>query len=188
MNEVNKILLEIQDDQQHTSEELFPLVFNELHKLASQKLLNEDPGITLQATALVNELYLRLVDVKSQQLWKTKKHFFGAAAEAMRRILIERARKKMRIRHGGEYTRLNLDLLDLAADTDCGEILLLDTALEALESKDPKSANVVKLRFFSGLTIAQTAEILKTSSRQVNQNWEYARAWLFRYIQQEMKR
>src|SRR5262249_5632874 len=179
------ILSAIEQGDAAASERLLPLVYDELRRLAAQKLMHEAPGQTLQATALVHEAYLRLVDVEQAQHWNSRGHFFAAAAEAMRRILIERARRRRRDRHGGGLQRVNLDQLDVAAEESSDELLALDAALEKLTSDEPEVAQVVKLRYFAGLTIEQTAEALGISVRTANRHWAFARAWLYQQLQEE---
>jgi RNA polymerase sigma factor (TIGR02999 family) len=188
MNDVTRILTAIEQGDRQASEKLLPLVYEELRKLAAQRLIKETPGQTLQATALVHEAYLRLVASPDNESgedaqWDSRGHFFAAAAEAMRRILVERARRKGRERHGGELRRL--DLLDdqLAAAPDDEHILLLDDALTKLAGVRPQAAEVVKLRFFSGLTIAEAAGVIGLSSRTARRLWVFARAWLRREME-----
>jgi RNA polymerase sigma factor (TIGR02999 family) len=186
MSEVTRILDAIADGDPHAARQLLPLVYDELRKLAAQKLAQEKPGQTLQATALVHEAYLRLVpsggreSPEKDQPWASRRHFFAAAAEAMRRILIEQARRKRRLRHGGKFQRV--DLLDVeVAVTPCDEqIVLLDEALTKLADIRPQAAEVVQLRFFTGLTIDETAAALSLSPRTARRLWVFARAWLRR--------
>jgi len=178
MNDVTRILGALQQNDPRASDKLLPLVYEELRKLAAKKLANEKPGQSLQATALVHDAYLRLVDVQAAQSWNSRGHFFAAAAEAMRRILVERARRKSRTRHGGGLDRRDLDELDIAAPAPCEEILALDQALDKLSTRNSSAAELVKLRYFVGLTIVEAAEILGISGRKANQLWAYARAWL----------
>ena len=172
--------------------DLLPLVYEELRKLAAHRLAHESPGHTLQATALVHEAYARLVDAGGGRDWNGRGHFFAAAAEAMRRILIERARRARRVRHGGGRQRLDLDRLDsrhlqLDASDDVAseELLALDEALSCLEREEPDAASVVKLRYFTGLTIEEAAAALGISVRTANRHWAYARAWLFQQLSGE---
>lgn len=160
-----------------------PLVYDELRKLAAAKLANEKPGQTLQATALVHEAYVRLVDVDESQNWNSRGHFFGAAAEAMRRILVEKARRRACGKHGGDRGREELESSGVAAPEVCEDLLALDEALERLAEHDPQSAQLVKLRYFAGLTIPQAAEILGVSPRKADFIWSFARAWLRREIE-----
>ena len=161
MSDVTRILSAIEQGDPHAAEQLLPLVYDELRKLAAQRLAQEKPGQTLQATALVHEAYLRLVDAEKVQRWDSRGHFFGAAAEAMRRILVESARRKQSVRHGGGRQRLDLD-----------------EALTRLAEADPTAAELVKLRYFAGLSIPQAAEALGIGARSADRLWAYARAWL----------
>jgi RNA polymerase sigma factor (TIGR02999 family) len=182
MNEVTRVLSAIEGGDPHAAEQLLPLVYQELRQLAAQKLAQEKPGQTLQATALVHEVYLRLVDLEKAQHWNSRGHFFAAAAEAMRRILVEQARRKRRHKHGGEHRRVDLDEAVLLAPAPQDSLLDLDEALTRLEAIDPLAASLVKLRYFSGLTMAQTAAALGISSRNAERNWTYARTWLHREL------
>jgi RNA polymerase sigma factor (TIGR02999 family) len=184
MSEVTQILSAIERGDPTAAEQLLPLVYDELRKLAGQRLAREKPGQTLDATALVHEAYLRLVDEDKAQPWKSRGHFFAAAAEAMRRILIERARRKLRRRHGGGRKRLALDRLDVVDEQTPELLLALDEALERLAGEEPVAAEVVKLRYFAGLTIEQTAVALSLSVRTANRHWAYARAWLYQQLTQ----
>ncbi len=161
---------------------MLPLVYEELRKLAAARLAQERAGQSLQATALVHDAWLRLVDVRHQQRWDSRGHFFAAAAEAMRRILVERARRKGRLKHGGEFQRVDLPDEILIGNSTCEDVLALDEALTKLELTQPEKAQLVKLRFFAGLTIEQTAESLGISASTADRHWTYARAWLFRAI------
>ena len=157
-----------------------PLVYDELRKLAAARLAHEKPGQTLQATALVHEAYLRLVDAASrEQTWNSRGHFFAAAAEAMRRILVNRARDKSRLKRGGERHRIDLDHIEIALDTADVELIELDDAIQVLASEDEVGANLVKLRFFAGLTLGEAAESLGIPRRTADRHWAYARAWLY---------
>ncbi len=178
MKEVTRILIAIDQGEPHAAEQLLPLIYDELRKLAAQKLAQEKPGQTLQATALVHESYVRLVDADKAQHWNSRGHFFAAAAEAMRRILVESARRKNTLRRGGDRQRLSLDLAEPAAPRLSDDLLALDAALEKLAANDPGKAEVVKLRYFAGLTMEQTAESLSISLATANRWWSYARAWL----------
>ena len=179
MSDVTQILSAIEQGDPSAAEQLLPLVYDELRKLAAQKMANEKPGQTLQATALVHEAYIRLVDVEKAQHWDSRGHFFAAAAEAMRRVLVDNARRKASSKRGGERERI--DLLDLAdqRDDDRVDLLALDEALKKLEQRHPEKARVVKLRFFAGCTLEETAEILGVSRATAQRTWAYARAWLF---------
>jgi RNA polymerase sigma factor (TIGR02999 family) len=185
MSEVIRILSAIEQGDPHAAEQLLPLVYDELRKLAAQKLAQEKPGQTLQATALVHEAYLRLVDVKQAQHWDSRGHFFAAAAEAMRRILVESARRKRSGKHGGGLVRHDLDHVELAAPELGEELLSLDMALDRLAEKDPVKARLVKLRHFAGLTIEEAAQALGISTTTANRYWAYARAWLHQEIMGE---
>jgi RNA polymerase sigma factor (TIGR02999 family) len=180
-SEVTGILSAIEQGDPQAAEQLLPLVYNELRKLAAQKLAQEKPGQTLQATALVHEAYLRLVGEQGPG-WNSRGHFFAAAAEAMRRILVENARRKKRLRHGGGSQKLDLEEVDPAGAAPAEDVLALDEALELLEQKDPGAAQLVKLRYFAGLTMAEAATVLGISLRTAERNWTYARTWLHRAI------
>jgi RNA polymerase sigma factor (TIGR02999 family) len=179
VSELTVILQRLDEGDPHAAEELLPLVYEELRKLAAQKLARENPGQTLQATALVHEAWLRLGG-DHQPEWRNRAHFFAAAAEGMRRILIDNARRKNYLRHGGGATRVPLDGLELAARMEDEQLLALHEALDRLAEHDPAKANLVKLRFFAGLTNEQAAEVLGVSEPTVKRHWAYARAWLFR--------
>jgi RNA polymerase sigma factor (TIGR02999 family) len=183
MNEITHILSAIAQGDPHAAEQLLPLVYDELRKLAAAKLAQEKPGQTLQATALVHEAYLRLVDLEQAQHFNSKGHFFAAAAEAMRRILIESARHKRSHKHGGARVRQDLDAVDLAAPESSEIVLALDEALHKLAEQDPSAAEVVRLRFFVGLPVPDVAELLGISPRTADRLWAYARAWLHQEMQ-----
>jgi len=185
---VTQILNSLEHGQAQASEGLLPLVYEELRKLAASRISHESAGQTLQATALVHEAYLRLVDVRHQQRWDSRGHFFAAAAEAMRRILVERARRKSRVKHGGELERVDLPDEMLVGDSSDDDILALDEALTKLSEADPDKCQLVKLRFFAGLTNEQAAEALGISSSTADRYWAYARAWLFREVSGAGKR
>jgi RNA polymerase sigma factor (TIGR02999 family) len=178
MNDVTRILSAIEHGDQEAAERLVPLVYEELRKLATQRLANEKPGQTFQATALVHEAYVRLVDVEKAQHWNSRGHFFGAAAEAMRRILVERARHKRSLKAGGDRHRRDLSDVDLGTVEPDIDLLALNEALEKLENQDKRRAEVVKLRFFAGLTIEQVAQALGISISTAGSDWAYARCWL----------
>lgn len=178
MTEVTRVLCAIGRGEAGASEDLLPLVYNELRRLASVKLSHEKPGQTLDATALVHEAYLRLVDANASAAWNSRGHFFAAAAEAMRRILVERARHKQSLKAGGDRRRLELDDIELAIVEPDVDLLALDVALERLEQHDRRKAELVKLRFFAGLTIEQTAQALGISTSTADNDWAYARCWL----------
>jgi RNA polymerase sigma factor (TIGR02999 family) len=178
MNEVTRILSAIEQGEPQAAEQLLPLVYEELRKLAAQKLAQEKPGQTLQATALVHEAYLRLVDVDKAPHWNSRGHFFAAAAEAMRRILVERARHKRSLKAGGDRRRLEFADVEPAVAGPDVDLLALDEALERLGRHDPRKAELVKLRFFAGLTTAQAAAVLGISPATADNDWAYARCWL----------
>jgi RNA polymerase sigma factor (TIGR02999 family) len=179
MSEVTRILGAMEAGEPRAAEQLLPLVYDELRKLAAQKLAHEQPGQTLQATALVHEAYLRLVGGEQARDWSGRRHFFAAAAEAMRRILIDRARHRQTRKAGGGRHRLDLDDLEPALEEESGDRLLaLDEALRQLEAEDPRKAELVKLRFFAGLTAAQAAAALGVSTSTAEKDWAYARSWL----------
>ncbi|MBN2269163.1 MAG: sigma-70 family RNA polymerase sigma factor [Sedimentisphaerales bacterium] len=179
MNEVTRIINAIEQGDPHASEELLPLVYEELRFLATQKMALEKPGQTLQATALVHEAYIRLVE-ESQQSWDNRGHFFKAASEAMRRILIDNARRKKSLKRGGGHERIDLCGVVLAGNTDISldDLMSLDEAIEKLANKDRIKAELVKLRYFAGLTSEQAAEVLGISHNTADKYWAYARAWL----------
>jgi RNA polymerase sigma factor (TIGR02999 family) len=178
MSDVTRILSAIEQGEAKASEELLPLVYDELRKLAARKLSLERPGQTLQATALVHEAYLRLVDTEVAQAWNSRGHFFAAAAEAMRRILIERARGKGRHKRGGDWRRVDLDNLDIVTAVTPDQLLALDEAIDGLAVEDPSAACLVRLRYYAGLSLEQAAESLGISSATAYRHWSYARAWL----------
>jgi RNA polymerase sigma factor (TIGR02999 family) len=182
MSEVSHILSAIEQGDPHAAGQLLPLVYEELRQLAAAKLAHEKPGQTLQPTALVHEAYLRLVDADKAQEWSGRGHFFAAAAEAMRRILVENARRKGSRKHGGGLVRKDLDDAQPAAPEPPEELLALDEALDRLAAKDPLKAELVKLRHFAGLTIEQAAQALGISPTTANRYWAYARAWLHQEI------
>ena len=187
MNEVTRILTAIEEGDPRAAEELLPLVYDELRKLAAHKLTQEKPGQTLQATALVHEAYLRLVgsgdaSAPRARRWGSRGHFFAAAAEAMRRILINRARDKKRLKRGGDRRRTDvaqLDQIEIALDTDDEQLIALDEALALLAVEDPGAAQLVNLRFFAGLTLKDAAAALGLAMRTAERQWAYARAWLY---------
>jgi RNA polymerase sigma factor (TIGR02999 family) len=179
MNDVTCILAAIERGEAGSSDQLLPLVYDELRKLAAQRLAREKPGQTLQPTALVHEAYLRLVDTDQCQQWNSRGHFFAAAAEAMRRILVNRARDKRRLRRGGGQHRVELEPGEFSYDVPGLDILALDEALEHLALEQPACAELVKLRFFAGLTQEESAQALGVTRRTADRYWAYARAWLF---------
>jgi RNA polymerase sigma factor (TIGR02999 family) len=180
MTDVTRILSAIGQGDPRAAEELLPLVYDELRKLAAQKLAHEKPGQTLQATALVHEAYLRLVEAQMGQNWGGRGHFFAAAAEAMRRILIENARRKKRAKRGGDRKRIELDDPRLSYTEPVEKLFAIDQALEQLALDDPQAAQLVKLHFFAGLSIEDAAEIVGFSRSTAYEHWAYARAWLHR--------
>jgi RNA polymerase sigma factor (TIGR02999 family) len=182
MNEVTRILSAIEQGDPKATEHLLPLVYDELRKLAAAKLARMGPGQTLQPTALVHEAYLRLVDTERAPGWNSRGHFFVAAAEAMRRILVERVRRKQSKKRGGHLTCRDVEEADIAAPETSEDLIALDPALEKLETAHPTAAQLVKLRYFSGFTIAEAADILKISPRTAKRLWAYARVWLLREI------
>src|SRR6516162_6745314 len=182
MSEVTQILAAIEQGDPHAAEQLLPLVYEELRRLAAEKLAHEQPGQTLQATALVHEAYLRLVDVEQARHWNSRGHFFAAAAEAMRRILVENARRKQSRKHGGHLARQDFDAVDVAAPETSDELLALDEAIEKLAAQDQAAADVVQLRFFAGLPLPEVAKLLGISPRTADRLWAYARAWLHQEI------
>jgi RNA polymerase sigma factor (TIGR02999 family) len=179
MSDVTRILTAIEQGDPQAAAQLLPLVYAELRQLAAQRLAQEKPGQTLQATALVHEAYLRLVDTDKAQNWNSRSHFFAAAAEAMRRILVESARRKHSAKHGGGHRRVDLEAAATVAAEPGPDILDLEEALTRLAQEDPEKAEVVKLRFFAGLTVAQTAEALGISRDTASRHWAFAKAWLY---------
>jgi RNA polymerase sigma factor (TIGR02999 family) len=178
MSEVTQILHAIGRGDQHASEQLLPLIYQELRGLAAKMLSGEPAGQTLEATALVHEAYVRLVDVETEQRWNHRYHFFAAAAEAMRRILVEKARRKQRVKHGGEHHQVEMDDERLVCSVPADQILAVDEALERFAQEEPEKAQLVKLRFFAGLSIEEAAEALNISRATASRHWTYARAWL----------
>lgn len=185
MSEVTRILNEMEQGDQAAAARLLPLVYLELRKLAAAKLANEKPGQSLQPTVLVHEAYLRLVHGDASRQWNGRGHFFGAAAEAMRRILIENARRKQRLRHGGGRQRLDLDAINPRGQERDEELLALDEALSRLEERWPEKAQLVKLRYFAGMTIPEAAELMHISRTTAERHWTFARAWLYSQLQDE---
>jgi RNA polymerase sigma factor (TIGR02999 family) len=183
MTEVTRILSAIEQGDRHAADQLLPLVYDELRKLAGQKLAQEKPGQTLQATALVHEAYLRLVGTGDaagrEQRWDSRGHFFAAAAEAMRRILVDRAREKRCEKRGGSRKRLDIDAIDLATMAAPDQLLALDDALAKLAGSDPPAARLVELRYFAGLTVDEAGKVLGISTATAYRHWNYARAWLY---------
>ncbi len=185
MSEVTRILSAIEQGDPSAPEQLLPLVYDELRQLAAQRLAQEKPGQTLQATALVHEAYLRLVKADEAQQWNSRGHFFAAAAEAMRRILVNRAREKKRLKRGGAWKRVDLDSLAVVDDASDDDLLALDEALQRLAQEDQPCAELVKLRFFAGLTLEEAAAALGLARRTADRSWAYARAWLYEALRQD---
>jgi RNA polymerase sigma factor (TIGR02999 family) len=185
MNEVTQILSAIEQGDPHAAEQLLPLVYNELRLLAATRLAQETPGQTLQATALVHEAFLRLVGTAQDQSWDSRGHFFAAAAQAMRRILLNRARAKNRLKRAGERRHVDLDQLEIALDTNDEQLIALDEALAQLAAEDPEAARLVDLRFFAGLTLKDAAASLGLALRTAQRQWAYARAWLYARLRQD---
>ena len=182
MSEITRILSGIEAGDPHAAAQLLPLVYDELRKLAAQKLAQEKPGQTLQPTALVHEAYLRLVDVDQAQHWNSRGHFFAAAAEAMRRILVDNARRKRSRRRGRDQQRIDLDLLAATSPPRHDDLLDLDEALSQLSAADPQADQLVKLRYFTGLTVTEAAGVLGVAPRTADFLWAYARAFLLRCL------
>ena len=182
MTDVTRILAEVERGDPRAAEALLPLVYEELRKLAAQRLAAEKPGQTLQATALVHEAYVRLVGGDPDQPWNSRGHFFAAAAEAMRRILVENARRKNRVKHGGDRERVEIEMASLPTRMTSDELVALDEALEKLRQEDPVKAQLVTLRYFGGMTIEQASEVLNISRVTAHRYWVYARAWLNQQI------
>jgi RNA polymerase sigma factor (TIGR02999 family) len=182
MNDLTRILDAIGQGDPKAANELLPLVYDALRHLAAHKMANEPPGQTLQPTALVHEAWLRLAGNENVR-WDGRAHFFGAAAEAMRRILVDNARRKRALRHGGGQQRLDIQEIEIAADTKEDELLAVNDALEALAASDKQKAELVKLRYFTGLTLEEAAQYLGISAPTAKRAWTYARAWLYHHIQ-----
>ncbi len=179
MHEVTQILSAIEHGDPHAPEQLLPLVYDALRKLATQRMAQECPGQTLQATALVHEVYLRLVGSEKGQHWDSRGHFFAAAAEAMRRILIDNVRRKRRAKHGGDRQRVDLDHVCSVTKDSNDDVLALDEAITQLASEDPEKAELVKLRYFAGFSVEEAADLLGISCAMAKRHWAYARAWLY---------
>ena len=178
MSEVTRILSDFKRGDPHAAEQLLPLVYEHLRELAAAKLSQEKPGQTLQATALVHEAYLRLVDADRAQAWNSRGHFFAACAEAMRRILIDRAREKQADKRGGTRKRIDIDAIDLATTAAPDQLLALDDALAKLAREDPAAAQLVELRYFAGQTVEEAGKVLGMSTATAYRHWKYARVWL----------
>jgi RNA polymerase sigma factor (TIGR02999 family) len=185
--EVTQLLSAIEAGDPKAAEELLPLVYEELRRLAAHKMAHERPGQTLQATALVHEAWIRLAG-SSEQGWRDRRHFFGAAAEAMRRILIDRARKRNRTRHGHGLQRVDLQEIEIAATATDNQLLVVDEALERLVEESPERAELVKLRYYVGLSIPRAAEVLGISESSAKRQWNYVRLWLFKEIKRIKER
>jgi RNA polymerase sigma factor (TIGR02999 family) len=185
MSDVTRILSKIEAGDPAAAEQLLPLVYDELRKLAAARLAHESPGQTLTSTALVHEAYLRLVNVSEPQPWNGRGHFFAAAAEAMRRILVDQARRRKAVKRGGDAAREELHESAIAAPRPAKELLAVNDVLDHLAEVDPLAANLVKLRFFAGLTMSETAAALGISVRSAQDVWAYARAWLYQKIRAE---
>jgi len=183
MSAVTQILLQVEQGDPSAAEQLLPLVYDELRRLAAHKLAQENPGQTLQATALVHEAYVKLVGSDASTPWNSRAHFFGAAAEAMRRILIENARRKRSQKRGGDFHRIEFDTAELGGDPQNEKLLALDEALARFEARDAQKAELVKLRFFAGLSSREAAAALDISTTTADRHWAYARAWLQREMQ-----
>jgi RNA polymerase sigma factor (TIGR02999 family) len=182
MNEVTRVLSAIEDGDPRAADLLLPLVYDELRKLAARRLAREKSGLTLQATALVHEAYLRLVGGRHEEVWDNRGHFFAAAAEAMRRILVENARRKRREKHGGGRLRVDLDEASMICRMPPEDLLALDEAMTKLAADDPVKARLVQLRFFAGLSLEEASEVLGVSAVTAKRYWRYAKAWLHREI------
>src|SRR5262245_17025434 len=185
MSDVTRILSAIEQGDPSAAEQLLPLVYDELRRLAAQRLAHEAPGQTLQATALVHEAYLRLVGTGAELHWDNRGHFFGAAAEAMRRILLNRARDRQRLKRGGGRQRRDLDHIEIAQAPEDEQLIALDEALAQLAVEDPGAAQLVNLRFFAGLTLKEAADSLGLALRTAERQWAYARAWLYARLRQD---
>lgn len=185
MSDVTRILSQIESGDPSAAEQLLPLVYDELRKLAAARLAQEKPGQTFQATALVHEAYLKLVDTEKVQHWNSRAHFFGAAAESMRRILVDLARRKQRPKHGGQRQRVELDDICCLTDDRAGELLSLHAALEKLEAESPEKAQLVKLRYFAGLSHQEAAQAMGISRATADRHWAYAKVFLRCEMQDE---
>jgi RNA polymerase sigma factor (TIGR02999 family) len=182
MNDITQVLERIHKGEPSAAEALLPLVYDELRKLAALKMAHESPGQTLEATALVHEAYLRLVDVEQRERWDGRGHFFAAAAEAMRRILVERARRKKAVKHGGGRHRVNVDTVAIMAPENDDDLIAISEALDRLAAVDPVKAELVKLRYFAGLTVEECADALGISCATAKRYWAYSRVWLFEQV------
>lgn len=187
MTDVTRILSDIEQGDPSAAEQLLPLVYEELRKLAAARLAHEKPGQTLQATALVHDAYIRLVDADKAQHWNSRGHFFGAAAEAMRRILVEEARRKRRNKHGGGRQQRDIESAEPVMEGPDTDVLAIDEALTKLSEAHPEKAELVKLRFFAGLTLDEAGSALGISSASADRYWKYARAWLSRELRRDLR-
>ena len=185
MSDITEILDQIRDDDPSSAGKLLPIVYQELRKIAAERLRHESPGQTLQATALVHEAWLRLVDVDYVQRWESHRHFLAAAAEAMRRILVEKARRKSRQKHGGEWQRVDIESEAIPAATDEDFLESLDEALERFEQVDPTACELVKMRYFTGLSLHDAAMAMEIPARTADRIWAFSKAWLMREIQHQ---
>ena len=185
MNDVTRILSAIEQGDQHAAEQLLPVVYDELRKLATERMAQENPGQTLQATALVHEAYVRLVGSEQEKSWDNRGHFFAAAAEAMRRILLNRARDKGRQKRGGDWQRVDLNQVAVADNASDDQVIAVDEALQRLGNQNHQCAELVKLRFFTGLTMEEAAAALGIAPRTAHRYWVFARAWLYDALRQE---
>jgi RNA polymerase sigma factor (TIGR02999 family) len=185
MSDVTHILVEASRGNPQATDELLPLVYEELRRIAAARMAQEAAGQTLQPTALVHEAWLRMVG-EGARTWQNRAHFFGAASEAMRRILIDNARRKSRLKRGGDQQRIDLEEVDLAAASPDDKILLIDEALERLKAEDEEKGRIVVMKFFGGLTNQEVAQNLGVTERTVERQWAYAKAWMFRQIQAEL--
>lgn len=185
MTDVTRILRAIEQGDPQAAEQLLPLVYDELRKLAAAKMARENPGQTLQATALVHEAYVRLLGGENAQHWDGRRHFFAAAAQAMQRVLVENARRKRRLKHGGAMRRRDIDGVDVVCEVPSDDILALDEAIARLQQEDPRGAKLVQLRFFVGLNHEEAGRVLGISAVTARRDWRYARAWLQREMPQD---
>jgi RNA polymerase sigma factor (TIGR02999 family) len=188
VSEITRILEAAQQGDPTVADQLLPLVYDELRRLAANRMANEAAGHTLQPTALVHEAWLRLTGADANAQFANRAHFFAAAAEAMRRILIERARRKGAEKRGGDWQRVDLDKVEIATDADDDTLLLVNEALEKLSGEDAKAAEIAKLRFFGGLTLEEAAQVLGVTSRTADRYWAFARVWLFDEMRQKLGR
>jgi RNA polymerase sigma factor (TIGR02999 family) len=188
MNDVTQILAQIESGDPSAAAELLPLVYDELRKLAAAKLAYESPAQTLQATALVHEAYIRLVDSDHARKWNNRAHFFRAAAEAMRRILVDNARRKRSLKHGGEFKRVELDAIEATGDLSSEDVLAVNEALEKLADHDADKAELVKLRYFGGLSVQEAADMLGISRATADRHWRYAKTWIYCELTREPSR